>query len=292
MLTDVRFPDWQTRVEAALERRLPATTLAPQRLHEAMRYAVLGGGKRLRPLLVYAAGSLTRASAELLDHSAVAAELIHAYSLVHDDLPAMDDDDLRRGRPTVHVAFDEATAILTGDALQTLAFAALVSAPASTKVRLALLQTLTEASGTSGMCGGQALDLAATGQLQSLHELETMHLAKTGALIRASVRMGAQAGGADATLLDALDDYAAALGLAFQIRDDLLDIEGDAAQLGKSAGKDIAQEKSTFPAVLGVEASYRRLGELACHMQAALARIGDDTAPLQQLSEFAAQRRH
>lgn len=292
MLSAAQFPRWQGRIESMLERLLPPPDSTPARLHTAMRHAVLGGGKRLRPMLVYAAGALVHADAATLDHAAAAVELIHAYSLVHDDLPAMDDDALRRGRPTVHVAFDEATAILAGDALQTLAFAALSDAPAPAEVRLALLQTLTAASGSHGMCGGQALDLAATGQRQTLTDLEAMHRAKTGALIRASVRMGAQAGNADAAMLASLDDYATALGLAFQIRDDLLDIEGDAAQLGKTAGKDVAQDKSTFPALLGIEASYARLDDLATHMRDALANIPGDTLPLQQLGEFAARRRH
>ncbi|MDX2300217.1 MAG: polyprenyl synthetase family protein [Xanthomonadaceae bacterium] len=292
MLSAAQFPRWQGRIESMLERLLPPPDSTPARLHTAMRHAVLGGGKRLRPMLVYAAGALVHADAATLDHAAAAVELIHAYSLVHDDLPAMDDDALRRGRPTVHVAFDEATAILAGDALQTLAFAALSDAPAPAEVRLALLQTLTAASGSQGMCGGQALDLAATGQRQTLTDLEAMHRAKTGALIRASVRMGAQAGNADATMLASLDDYATALGLAFQIRDDLLDIEGDAAQLGKTAGKDVAQDKSTFPALLGIEASYARLDDLTTHMCDALANIPGDTLPLQQLGEFAARRRH
>lgn len=292
MLTDPQFSLWQQRIETALDRLLPAPGTAPARLHEAMRYAVLGGGKRLRPMLVYAAGALVHAEDAVLDHAAVAVELIHAYSLVHDDLPAMDDDALRRGRPTAHIAFDEATAILAGDALQTLAFAVLGEAPASADVRLALMQTLTAASGSQGMCGGQALDLAATGQRQALTELEAMHRAKTGALIRASVRMGAQARAAEAPLLATLDEYAAALGLAFQVRDDLLDIEGSAAQLGKTAGKDAAQDKSTFPALLGVHASYARLDELATHMRDALAAIRGNTTALRQLGEFAARRRH
>lgn len=292
MLTDPQFSLWQQRIETALDHLLPAPGTVPARLHEAMRYAVLGGGKRLRPMLVYAAGQLVHAEAAVLDHAAVAVELIHAYSLVHDDLPAMDDDALRRGRPTAHIAFDEATAILTGDALQTLAFAVLGEAPASAEVRLSLMQTLTAASGSQGMCGGQALDLAATGQRQPLAALEAMHRAKTGALIRASVRMGAQARAAEAPLLATLDEYAAALGLAFQIRDDLLDIEGSAAQLGKTAGKDAAQDKSTFPALLGVDASYTRLDELAAHMRDALAAIHGNTTALRQLGEFAARRRH
>jgi len=292
MLSVPPFVHWQARIEAVLERLLPPAQDAPTRLHEAMRHAALGGGKRLRPMLVYAAGALGQAEADLLDHSAAAVELIHAYSLVHDDLPAMDDDALRRGRPTVHVAFDEGIAILTGDALQTLAFATLGDAPASAKVRLALLQTLTAASGSRGMCGGQALDLAATGQRQSLADLEAMHRAKTGALIRASVRMGAQAGDADAVLLASLDDYAAALGLAFQIRDDLLDSEGDAVQLGKTAGKDLTQDKSTFPALLGREGSHARLDELGARMRTALACIDGPTAPLQQLGEFTLRRRY
>ena len=212
-----RWRAWAQRCEAELDRALPAESAAPQRLHAAMRYATLGGGKRMRPLLVYATGTAFGASESLLDTPAAAVELIHAYSLVHDDLPAMDDDVLRRGRATVHVAYDEATAILAGDALQTLAFEWLAEMPASADVRVAMLATLARASGAAGMVGGQAIDLAAVGQTLDIQGLRTMHKAKTGALIRAAVRLGALAAQADAGSLEQLDLYADALGLAFQI---------------------------------------------------------------------------
>lgn len=278
------------RLDAALQRCLPVAAQRPQRLHAAMRHAVLGEGKRIRPQLVYAAGVACGAHEDALDASAVAVELVHAYSLIHDDLPAMDDDALRRGRPTVHVAFDEATAILAGDALQALAFAVLVEAAAGAALRIELLATLAHASGTAGMCGGQALDLGATGQTQSLVELEHMHALKTGALFRAAVRMGALCAGAEATMLCRLDDFATAFGLAFQIRDDLLDVEGSSAQLGKTAGKDAAQGKSTFPSLLGVDASRQRLAALATSMREALAPLGDAGRELLALGEMAVLR--
>ena len=280
------------RTEATLERLLPAPTLEPCRLHAAMRHAALGGGKRMRPLLVYAAGAALGADQALLDVPAAAVELIHAYSLVHDDLPAMDDDDMRRGRPTVHVAFDEATAILAGDALQTLAFSALAGADAPAQLRIDWLGTLADASGVAGMCGGQALDIDATGRTQTLPQLQRMHALKTGALIRAAVRMGALGGGADAGTLAQLDVFAGALGLAFQVRDDLLDIEASSEQLGKTAGKDVAQAKSTYPALLGVDGARAKLEELAAVMRDALAPLGERSAALAALGELAAQRTH
>ena len=218
------FARWAARTEATLDRLLPDPSLEPRRLHAAMRHATLGGGKRMRPLLVYAAGTALGAAEALLDAPAAAAELVHAYSLVHDDLPAMDDDDLRRGQPTVHVAFDEATAILAGDALQTLAFSALARAEAPAQLRIDWVDALATASGASGMCGGQALDIDATGHTQALAQLQRMHSLKTGALVRAAVRMGALAADADQDTLARLDTFAAAFGLAFQVRDDLLDI--------------------------------------------------------------------
>ena len=280
------------RTEATLERLLPAPTLEPCRLHAAMRHAALGGGKRMRPLLVYAAGAALGADQALLDVPAAAVELIHAYSLVHDDLPAMDDDDMRRGRPTVHVAFDEATAILAGDALQTLAFSALAAADAPAQLRIDWLGTLADASGVAGMCGGQALDIDATGRTQTLPQLQRMHALKTGALIRAAVRMGALGGGADAGTLAQLDVFAGALGLAFQVRDDLLDIEASSEQLGKTAGKDVAQAKSTYPALLGVDGARAKLEELAAVMRDALAPLGERSAALAALGELAVQRTH
>ena len=283
---------WRERADAALARALPDPQSPPQALHAAMRHAVLLGGKRMRPLLVYASGTVFGADAARLDAPAVAVELIHAYSLVHDDLPAMDDDALRRGQPTVHVAFDEATAILAGDALQSLAFEVLVQAPVADAVRVALLRTLAAASGAAGMCGGQALDLAATGTgaAVSVAALERLHALKTGALIRAAVRMGALCGGASDHELAHLDRYADALGLAFQVRDDILDIEGDSVTLGKTAGKDVAQDKATFPALIGLEASRARLHELGTAMTDALAPFGKRADALTALGRLAIER--
>ena len=257
-----------------------------------MRHAVLGGGKRMRALLVYASGALLRADPATLHAPAIAGELIHAYSLVHDDLPAMDDDDLRRGKPTVHVAFDEATAILAGDALQTRAFEVLASAAVAATLRVDWLGTLAQASGAAGMCGGQALDIDATGSQQTLDDLQRMHALKTGALIRAAVRMGALAGAADAATLMRLDDFAMALGLAFQVRDDILDIEASSEQLGKTAGKDVAQAKSTYPALLGMDGAKAKLAELDARMRQALAPYDGGADALRGLGELAIHRAH
>ena len=303
-MPEAAFAAWRARLEAALDHALPAIDQEPKRLHAAMRHGVLNGGKRMRPLLAYATGTSFGSDAAQLDAAAVAVELIHCYSLVHDDLPAMDDDALRRGQPTVHVAFDEATAILAGDALQSLAFAVLANAPQTAERRVAMLAELAQASGVAGMCGGQALDIDATGNadaigidaLERLHaldvlaSLERMHALKTGALLRAAVRLGAIAAGADAASRIALDRYADALGLAFQIRDDLLDIEGDAATLGKTAGKDVAQDKATFPALLGIDASRARLAELAAVMHDALEQLPADTAALAALARRVIER--
>ena len=287
-----RFSAWATRVEQQLAQHLPSPDAEPRRLHEAMRHAALGGGKRMRPLLVYAAGTLTGASEALLDAPAAAVELVHAYSLVHDDLPAMDDDAMRRGRPTVHVAFDEATAILAGDALQTRAFELLACADAPAQLRIDWVATLADAGGVAGMCGGQALDVDATGHAQSLDALRRMHALKTGALIRASVRMGALAGRADAAALARLDRFATALGLAFQVRDDILDVEASSEQLGKTAGKDAAQAKSTYPALLGMDGAKAVLAELAATMQTLLADDGEAAAPLRALAAMTVARDH
>lgn len=292
MGSETAFARWAQRVEAALEAALPAPDPAPQRLHAAMRHAVLGGGKRMRPLLVYAAGTVTGADEATLDAPAAAVELIHAYSLVHDDLPAMDDDAMRRGRPTVHVAFDEATAILAGDALQTRAFEVLADAHVDSALRVAWLQTLARASGVAGMCGGQALDIDATGQQQSLAALQRMHALKTGALIRASVRLGALAGGADAATLQRLDRFADALGLAFQVRDDILDVEASSETLGKTAGKDAAQDKSTYPALLGMDGAKARLDDLAAQMRDLLAPFDERADALAALGELTVRRGH
>jgi farnesyl diphosphate synthase len=283
---------WRERVDATLERALPAPTVSPQRLHAAMRHAVLDGGKRMRPLLVYATGTAFGCDEAVLDAPAAAVELIHAYSLVHDDLPSMDDDALRRGKPTVHVAFDEATAILAGDALQSLAFSLLTDTPVPADRCVALLKTLADAAGAAGMCGGQALDLAATGQGAhvDVYALQRLHALKTGALLRAAVRMGAIAADVDAATRERLDVFADALGLAFQIRDDLLDVESDSATLGKTAGKDLAQAKATFPALLGMDASRARLEQLALTMSDALAPFGSRTDALAALGQQAIQR--
>jgi len=285
---------WRARTDASLQRALDTVATGEPRLHAAMRHAVLLGGKRMRPLLVHATAQAFGAAPEAADAAAAAVELVHAYSLVHDDLPAMDDDALRRGQPTVHVAFDEATAILAGDALQTLAFSLLAEAPLDAGIRLAMVATLAHASGANGMCGGQALDLAATGEgvTIDIEALERLHAMKTGALLRAAVTLGALAAGVDADTRARLDSFAAALGLAFQIRDDLLDIEGDSATLGKTAGKDIAQDKATFPALIGLEASRDRLQVLAARMDEALAPFGDAVAPLAALGRRAIERDH
>ncbi|MEJ2396589.1 MAG: (2E,6E)-farnesyl diphosphate synthase, partial [Candidatus Thiodiazotropha sp.] len=256
----------QQRVEAALEHHLPSETTLPTRLHQAMRYSALSGGKRIRPLLVYAAGQAVGVTPERLDMPACAVELIHAYSLVHDDLPAMDDDDLRRNQPTCHKAFDEATAILVGDALQTLAFQVLCCGEgiqSDAETRLKMMQTLTRASGSRGMAGGQAIDLESVGKELNLTELENLHIHKTGALIRASVRLATLLNPAlDETKRNALDRYAKCVGLAFQIRDDILDVEGETEILGKTQGKDLAQDKPTYPALLGLSGAREKAEEL------------------------------
>jgi len=282
------------RADAVLARTLPPEDQPPVELHRAMRYAVLGGGKRLRPLLVYAAGQAFDVPLERLDAAAAAVEIIHAYSLVHDDLPAMDDDSLRRGRPTCHVVFGEAMAILAGDALQALAFEVLahdvaLDVPAS--VRVEMLRALAVACGSHGMAGGQAFDLAAVGKTLTKDELERMHVHKTGALIRASVRLGALAAGCeDAATFDALERYGHCVGLAFQIRDDLLDIEAGTEQLGKTAGKDVAAAKPTYPSILGVDESRRELAALTEEALASVAALGERAASLRRLARFVADR--
>ena len=290
---------YQERVEAALEARLPSAATLPSRLHEAMRYATLGGGKRIRPVLVYAAGEMLGAAPESLDAAAAAVEMIHAYSLAHDDLPAMDNDDLRRGQPSLHRQFDEATAILAGDALQTLAFHTLAHDPGlaaiSAERRLRMVERLALASGSRGMAGGQAIDLAATGRTLELPELEDMHIHKTGALIRASVTLGALCaptddGESSARSLDRLDHWAKCIGLAFQIRDDILDVEGETSLLGKPAGSDQAHGKATYPALLGVEGAKEQALELHRDALESLAAIPHDTTLLQQISEFIVER--
>ncbi len=282
------------QADEALSRHLPAAEHPPEALHRAMRYAVLGGGKRMRPLLVYATGSAFGAPSCALDAAAVAVEIIHAYSLVHDDLPAMDDDDLRRGRPTCHIVFGEAMAILAGDALQALAFEVLANdrfGNIDARTRLEMLRVLASACGSQGMAGGQAFDLSAVGHVLDAAELERMHVHKTGALIRASVRLGALAAGCtDASQLAALERYAHCVGLAFQIRDDILDIEGAVEQIGKTVGKDAANAKPTYPAILGLDASRRQLDALTAEALDSLAILGDSAAALRDLAIFIASR--
>jgi farnesyl diphosphate synthase len=279
-----------SRADDVLARVLPPEDQPPVELHRAMRYAVLGGGKRLRPLLVYAAGTTLGAPLDRLDAAAAAVEIIHAYSLVHDDLPAMDDDSLRRGRPTCHVMFGEAMAILAGDALQALAFDVLAhdaTLDVDAGTRVAMLRALAIACGSHGMAGGQAFDLAAVGTKLSAAELERMHVHKTGALIRASVRLGALAAGCrDEATLDALERYGHAVGLAFQIRDDLLDIEAGTEQLGKTAGKDVAASKPTYPAILGVDASRSELAALTATALGAVESLGAQAKALRDLAHF------
>ena len=284
--------EFSSHVDALLARVLPREDQPPGELHRAMRYAVLGGGKRLRPVLVQVTGQTLGAAPDRLDSAAAAVEIIHAYSLVHDDLPAMDDDDLRRGRPTCHVAFGEAMAILAGDALQALAFELLAADTAhDPRIHVEMLRTLAAACGAHGMAGGQAFDLAAVGQALSPEQLERMHVYKTGALIRASVRLGALAAGCkDASVLTALEDYGHCIGLAFQIRDDILDVESDSATLGKTAGKDVANAKPTYPAILGMGASRKLLAELTDRAIAALAPLGTRAGELVALARYVAER--
>lgn len=289
------FPAWmaaiQQRTETALQQCLPASGTAPARLHEAMRYSCLGGGKRMRPLLCHAAGEALGAAVASLDIAACAVEMIHAYSLVHDDLPCMDDDVLRRGRPTCHVEFDEATALLVGDALQTLAFQILADAPApSGERRLAMIALLAQASGSRGMAGGQAIDLAAVGQSLTLEELEFMHIHKTGALIRAAVLLGAHCGNADAQTLGALGHYANRAGLLFQVVDDILDAEGSTITLGKTAGKDAAQDKPTYVSMLGLSRAKELAASLRADAHAALAACPVATGRLASLTDYIVDR--
>ncbi|PPE72974.1 geranyl transferase [Solimonas fluminis] len=278
-----RVPAYQERLRRSLDRWLPQETQYPARLHAAMRYAS-DGGKRLRPLLVYAAGEVLGLPPTALDAPACAVELIHAYSLVHDDLPAMDDDDLRRGRPTVHRAYDEATAILVGDGLQALAFFLLAHDHGSgldPLQRLKMIEVLGDAAGSRGMVGGQAVDLESEGKSLSLPELEALHIHKTGAMIRACLLMACYAKAPlDSAHLDALDRYGKCIGLAFQIQDDILDIEGNAATLGKTAGKDEAAHKSTYPAVMGLPAARERAEELFDVARAAVNVFGAEAEPL------------
>ena len=281
-------------MENALSRLLPPAHVSPARLHEAMRYAVLGGGKRVRPLLCFAAGEVTGAAPERLEVAAAAVELIHAYSLVHDDLPCMDNDVLRRGKPTVHVEYDQAIALLVGDALQTLAFQLLGEHRLADEARaqLEMVRLLGAAAGSRGMAGGQAIDLESTGKTLALPELEVMHIHKTGALIRAAVLIGAGCGKPLAeTERSGLDRYAKAVGLAFQVVDDLLDIEGSTATLGKTAGKDSKQGKPTYVSAIGAAPSRELARELRVDAHGALAALGSRGARLQSLADFVVLRK-
>jgi geranylgeranyl diphosphate synthase, type II len=294
-LTETRIRDYQARIERVLDAALPSSDAIPQRLHAAQRYSVLGGGKRLRPVLVYCTGEALGIDAETLDAPAAAVELIHAYSLVHDDLPAMDDDDLRRGQPTTHRAFDEATAILAGDALQVAAFSVLArdSNPNITpSARLRMVRILADASGTAGMAGGQALDLAAVGRELNLEELEAMHRLKTGALIRASVLLAAAAAPQlAAEALEALDGYAQDIGLAFQIQDDILDVEGNTRDLGKTVGADAAKSKPTYASLLGLEGAKQRAQALKNRACERLIPLGPRAQILGWLARYVVDRR-
>jgi farnesyl diphosphate synthase len=290
------FPEWmaatQARVETALARHLPGPDSIPARLHDAMRYATLGGGKRVRPLLAFAAGELTGATPNTLDTVACAVEMIHAYSLVHDDLPCMDDDVLRRGRPTCHVEFDEPTALLVGDSLQTLAFELLASQPLGEPGRqLEMITLLAHASGSRGMAGGQAIDLGSVGQALNQPELELMHAMKTGALIRASVLLGALAGNAlSAEERQNLDRFAKRAGLLFQVVDDILDCTASTATLGKTAGKDEAADKPTYVSLLGLDAARTYADELRSDALNALSIFGERAARLTQLADYICHR--
>ncbi|HEB83138.1 MAG TPA: (2E,6E)-farnesyl diphosphate synthase [Gammaproteobacteria bacterium] len=291
-----RLEKYQQRVDAALDRFLPADDPPEHNLAEAIRYSVIGGGKRIRPAMVYAAGEAMGVATDLLDIPASAVEMIHAYSLIHDDLPAMDDDDLRRGRPTVHRAFDEATAILAGDALQALAYEILAKQEhpeLDAEHRIAMLSLLTEASGAHGMAGGQAVDLAAVGKALSLEQLEHMHQLKTGALIRASVLLGAMCK-ADISNeeIDILSNYARCIGLSFQIQDDILDVISDTETLGKPQGSDQAQQKPTFPAILGLENAIERAQEQHRLALKTLEPLDEKADSLRQLSAYIVERRY
>jgi farnesyl diphosphate synthase len=291
------FQSWTTaiqqRTEQALDKALPAENIAPNKLHEAMRYATLGGGKRVRALLAHAAGEFCGADANKIDQAAIAVEMIHAYSLVHDDMPCMDDDDLRRGKPSCHKQFDDATALLVGDALQSLAFQVL-SAPnlhADAEHQINMIHLLAVASGSRGMAGGQAIDLASVGESLSQAELEFMHIHKTGALIRAAALLGAYSASAlDEKRISAIDHYAQSIGLAFQVVDDILDTEADTATLGKTAGKDADSNKPTYVTILGLVRAKELAEELYDSAIEPLKAYGEDATRLVQLAQFITQR--
>jgi len=286
----------QSRVERALDARLPGENILPQTLHQAMRYSVLDGGKRTRPLLTYATGQALGIAEDALDAQACAVEFIHVYSLIHDDLPAMDNDDLRRGKPTCHKAFDDATAILAGDALQALAFEVLANDSAITvgaEARLKMIAALTRASGSQGMVGGQAIDLSSVGRMLTLPELENMHIHKTGALIRASVNLAALSKpDLEPAVAKKLDHYAKCIGLSFQVKDDILDVESDTATLGKTQGKDEDNDKPTYPALLGMAGAKQKAQELHEQAVESLAGFGAEADLLRDLSLYIIKRSH
>ncbi|WKJ91787.1 (2E,6E)-farnesyl diphosphate synthase [Methylomonas montana] len=286
----------QNRVERALDVRLPGENILPQTLHQAMRYSVLDGGKRTRPLLTYATGQALGLNEDVLDAQACAVEFIHVYSLIHDDLPAMDNDDLRRGKPTCHKAYDDATAILAGDALQALAFDVLANDPAiqaGPEARVKMIAALTRASGSQGMVGGQAIDLGSVGRKLTLPELENMHIHKTGALIRASVNLAALSKpDLAAEVAKKLDHYAKCIGLSFQVKDDILDVESDTATLGKTQGKDVDNDKPTYPALLGMAGAKQKAQELHEQAVASLAGFGSEADLLRDLSLYIIERSH
>jgi farnesyl diphosphate synthase len=287
---------WRLRMESALAARLPESSAVPARLHGAMRYSVLGGGKRIRPALLFATARALGLAEDEVEAAACAIELVHVYSLVHDDLPAMDDDDLRRGRPTCHKAYDEATALLVGDALQPLAFQLLATdpkLPASPAIRLRLIDMLAQAIGTFGMAGGQAIDLAVQGMRLDIGQVEDMHARKTGAVIRASVLMAAECVPClDANLYAALTRFAVAVGLAFQIQDDLLDVIGDVSTLGKATGADSERAKPTHPAVIGIPASQQRVRHLHNQAITALVPFGERADALRSLAHWLLSRQY
>ena len=286
----------QTRVEKALDARLPKANLLPRKLHQAMRYSTLEGGKRMRPMLTYCTGKVLGLNPEVLDGPACAVEFIHVYSLIHDDLPAMDDDDLRRGKATCHVAFDEATAILAGDALQALAFETLANDPsmeASPEQRIKMITALTKASGSEGMVGGQAIDLESVGKQLTLPELENMHIHKTGALIRASVQLATLADPNIAPdIANKLDHYAKCIGLSFQVKDDILDEESDTETLGKTQGKDQNSNKPTYPALLGLKGAKEKAQALHEKAIESLSIFGTEADLLRDLSLYIIQREY
>lgn len=293
MTFGVWMQDIRDRTNLALDRFLPPANHLPQRLHEAMRYACLNGGKRLRPILVHAAGEASGASSEALDVCAAAVEMVHVYSLVHDDLPCMDDDVLRRGQPTCHVQYDEATALLVGDALQTQAFITLAAAPLQPASVNTLLRTLATASGAAGMAGGQAIDLAAVGQQLDAAQLEQMHIMKTGALIRASIRMGALAGESLSTeQLELLDRFGKTLGLLFQVVDDILDCTASTDTLGKTAGKDAASDKPTYVSLMGLAGARTFADDLLVQAQQLIAPLDERGKRLEHIALEIVQRTH